>query len=80
MWNCDVFLFLEYDPNVQSALNERVLQGKRKRLLETFDSLMLLYVRYLACEIMHFIRKKRILNTQRSCKQLAEITTNVAMI
>ncbi|EUB64036.1 WW domain-binding protein [Echinococcus granulosus] len=33
----------EYDPNVQSSLNERVLQGKRKRLLETFDNLVTLY-------------------------------------
>uniref|UniRef100_A0A5K3EEX1 WH2 domain-containing protein n=2 Tax=Mesocestoides corti TaxID=53468 RepID=A0A5K3EEX1_MESCO len=33
----------EYDPSVQASLNERVLQGKRKRLLETFDSLLSLY-------------------------------------
>ncbi|KAL3318965.1 WW domain-binding protein 11 [Cichlidogyrus casuarinus] len=33
----------EYDPNVAAALNERVLQEKRKRLLETFDKLVHMY-------------------------------------
>ncbi|KAM7542651.1 hypothetical protein Aperf_G00000017167 [Anoplocephala perfoliata] len=33
----------EYTPSIQSTLNERVLQGKRKRLLETFDNLVNLY-------------------------------------
>ncbi|VDN98968.1 unnamed protein product [Rodentolepis nana] len=33
----------EYTPNLQSEFNERVLQGKRKRLLETFDNLVNLY-------------------------------------
>nr|VZH95984.1 unnamed protein product [Spirometra erinaceieuropaei] len=33
----------EYDPNVQASLNERVLQEKRKRLLDTFDRLVVLY-------------------------------------
>ncbi|TGZ73980.1 hypothetical protein CRM22_001201 [Opisthorchis felineus] len=33
----------EYDPNVEAHLNERVLQEKRRKLLETFDRLVLLY-------------------------------------
>ncbi|VUZ44765.1 unnamed protein product [Hymenolepis diminuta] len=33
----------EYTPNLHSKFNERVLQGKRKRLLETFDNLVNLY-------------------------------------
>nr|CAH8872172.1 unnamed protein product [Trichobilharzia regenti] len=33
----------EYDPDVQAQLNERVLQEKRKKLLETFDRLVTLY-------------------------------------
>ncbi|TPP65889.1 WW domain-binding protein 11 [Fasciola gigantica] len=33
----------EYDPSVQAQLNERVIQEKRKRLLETFDRLVILY-------------------------------------
>ncbi|VDN17570.1 unnamed protein product [Dibothriocephalus latus] len=33
----------EYDPNVQASLNERVLQEKRKRVLDTFDRLVVLY-------------------------------------
>ncbi|KAF7249585.1 hypothetical protein EG68_09729 [Paragonimus skrjabini miyazakii] len=33
----------EYDPSVQAQLNERVIQEKRRKLLETFDRLVLLY-------------------------------------
>ncbi|CAH8664630.1 unnamed protein product [Heterobilharzia americana] len=33
----------EYDPSVQAQLNERVLQEKRRKLLETFDRLVVLY-------------------------------------
>ncbi|CAL8073479.1 unnamed protein product [Calicophoron daubneyi] len=33
----------EYDPSVQAQLNERVIQEKRRKLLETFDRLVILY-------------------------------------
>ncbi|RTG85625.1 WW domain-binding protein 11 [Schistosoma bovis] len=33
----------EYDPSVQAQLSERVIQEKRRKLLETFDRLVMLY-------------------------------------
>ncbi|XP_018646542.1 hypothetical protein Smp_163260 [Schistosoma mansoni] len=33
----------EYDPSVQAQLSERVIQEKRRKLLETFDRLVILY-------------------------------------
>lgn len=56
----------EYTPNLQSEFNERVLQGKRKRLLETFDNLVNLYVSHELLALFRFLRKKRIQNMQKS--------------
>ena len=69
---------LEYDPNVQSSLNERVLQGKRKRLLETFDNLVSLYVSAIVL-VFYCTRKKKILNMPRIYFGLGRTTTNADM-
>ena len=70
---------LEYDPNVQSSLNERVLQGKRKRLLETFDNLVSLYVRF-CYYICISPRKKRILSMPKTYFGPERIMISVDMI
>lgn len=50
----------EYDWNVQSSsLNERVLQGKRKRLLETFDNIVSLYKKEDPEYAKHLLRARK---------------------
>ena len=42
-----ILLFIEFDPTQPPRLNEKVLKDKRRKLRETFDRVMRLYVSYM---------------------------------
>ena len=42
-----ILLFAEFDPSLPPKLNEKVLRDKRKKLKETLDRVLKLYVGYL---------------------------------
>lgn len=63
----------EYTPSIQSTLNERVLQGKRKRLLETFDNLVNLYVSLFFITFLFRLEKRR----SGLCQRIASSTEGI---
>ena len=42
-----ILFFKEFDPTQPPRLNEKVLKDKRRKLRETFDRVMRLYVSYM---------------------------------
>jgi len=50
-WNDLFCVGVEFDPTQPPRLNERVLKDKRKKLRETFDRVINMYVSMLVCRI-----------------------------